>query len=283
MSKVAIVTDTVSCLPKDISARYNIGIVPFSLTINGKTYLDGVNITCDQIWELFPTMKEFSSGAPGPGNFAEAFRKAGKSHEGVVCVVVSGGLSATYKSALQAKMMVQAENPGLSIEIIDSKNALGAEGFVTLAAARVADAGGSLAEAVSAANAVVPAASFIMALDSAKYVMKTGRAPQSTVQNEMANIRPVLGIIKGKGTIEKLGVAQTAQQSMENLINLARANLDLTKPLHFMVHYTNNREAGEELKKLVESTFKPAELYVSPQSPVIAGSSGPGLALTFYS
>lgn len=283
MSKIAVITDTVGCIPDDVLARYSIATAPLTLIIDGEKHLDGVDIKSDQMWSTFYNVKTFSSGAVAPGIFAELFRKFSRTHEGIVCIVLSGGLSATYSSAVQAKEMVQTEIPGLSIEVIDSRNALGAEGFVTLEAARAAEAGGSLAEVVRAAKAIIPKASFLKALHSAKYVMKTGRAPQSVAQNDSATARPIIGIARGKGTVDKLGVAETEQETLETLANLVATLTDLSKPLHLMAHYTISREIVEELKKLLESRFNCAETFISPLSPVIGFSSGPGIGLGFYS
>jgi DegV family protein with EDD domain len=283
MTKVAVVTDVVGCIPGHILAKYDIGVAPLTLIIDGKKYLDGIDITPERMWSMFYDIKTFSSGAPAPGLFAELFQKAARNSRDIVCVTLSAAISATYSSAVQAKEMVQAETPGLNIEVIDSKNCLGAEGFVALEAARAAMSGAPLEAVVQAAGALIPRASFLKALHSPKYVMRTGRAPESVIQNATASARPIIGMARGKGTIEKLGVADTEEETLETLAGLVKNLTDRDKPLHVMVHYTISKEIGEELKRLLESRFNCAETYISPMSPVIGGSSGPGLGLGFYS
>lgn len=45
MSRVAIVTDSVACLPKELVKKYGIRVVPVHVIIDGKSYRDGVDIT----------------------------------------------------------------------------------------------------------------------------------------------------------------------------------------------------------------------------------------------
>ena len=50
-----MVSDSVSCLPKELTGKYAIEIVPISLIINGSVYRDGVDITADKSHpDVFP-------------------------------------------------------------------------------------------------------------------------------------------------------------------------------------------------------------------------------------
>ena len=79
MSKVAIVTDTISCLPAELIKEYDIRVMPISLSINGKAYRDQEEITPDEFWQMFGEIKVFTTGAPVIGEFASIFAELGKS------------------------------------------------------------------------------------------------------------------------------------------------------------------------------------------------------------
>ncbi len=51
--KVAIVTDSIACLTKEIVAQYGIRIVPLNFYSEGKVYKDWVDITPAEAYELF--------------------------------------------------------------------------------------------------------------------------------------------------------------------------------------------------------------------------------------
>ena len=53
MLNVAVVTDSIACLARELVEQYRIGIVPIRLLVQGKVYRDWVDITPSQAYELF--------------------------------------------------------------------------------------------------------------------------------------------------------------------------------------------------------------------------------------
>ena len=146
MSKVAVVTDSVACLPPEIVKEYTIRVVPCLLTIDGKAYRDEVDISADDFWKRYHTMKQISTSGASPGGFLEAFKEVGKEAKDIICITISNALSISYKSAIQAREIIRAENPEVNIEVFDSKLVLGAQGYIVMEAARAAKAGKNAAE-----------------------------------------------------------------------------------------------------------------------------------------
>ncbi|MBI2854292.1 MAG: DegV family EDD domain-containing protein [Chloroflexi bacterium] len=164
MSNVTIVTDTMSCLPDNLYKEYGIFVSPLSLNINGKGYRDKEDMTSEQFWKMFPSIKDFTTSTVSPGDMADLFRKAAKKTDSIACIVVSAALTGVYSAAGQAKDLVKSEFPGLEITVVDSKTAAGAEGFAVLEAARAAAAGKDLAEVVTVAEDVARRSSLLVAM-----------------------------------------------------------------------------------------------------------------------
>ena len=130
MPKVAIVTDSISCLTRELTEQYGIEIIPINFFACGKLYRDWVDITPSEAYELF--LKEpdtFKSSAASPEECLQAFHNVSQRAENVLCVTVSAKLSATYSSALDAKDLASTALPGISIEVLDSLSATPSQGF----------------------------------------------------------------------------------------------------------------------------------------------------------
>ncbi len=283
MSKIGIVTDSINCLPPELIKEYDIRVVPLGLSINGKAYRDQVDITPDEFWRMFPEIKEFTTGASNLNEFAEVFAELGKSADGVVCIIVSKALSATHEFAVQAREMVKAEHLNLNIEIIDSKTAAGAQGFIVREAARAAQAGKSMEEVIQVVRDMIPRAKFVIAMDTLKYLIKSGRAPKTAVIGELLQVKPIIGMVSGTGLVENLGRARGKRKAMSRLVDMVREYIDTSKPVHLIVHYTDRIEDGQELKDIVTSQLNCEEVYLTPYTPVMAGHIGPVVGLSFYS
>ncbi len=283
MSKVGIITDTISCLPANLVKELNIHIVPVGLVIGRKQYKD-TELTNAEFWRLFYQTKEsITTAAVNPTDFADIYTEVARSTDSIVCIVVSGKLSATYQSAVKAAQIAMTDNPKLKIEVIDSTTAAGAEGFIVLEAARAAQAGKSLKEVVQIVKDMIPRVRFVTAMDTLKYLIKSGRAPKSAVLGDMMKVKPIIGMVSGTGLVESLGRARGRRKAMEKLLELMKEHIDTSKPVHLMVHYTDGVAPGEELRDIVTSSVDCSEIYLTPYTPVMASQTGPVVAISFYS
>ncbi len=282
MEKVRIVTDTVCCLPDTLVREYDISIVPMSLTINGRPYRDQVDIGPDDFWKIFDDIKDFKTGAPALAEFTSIFSDLSKKTDNIACIFVSKALSATYEVACQARELFLKDNPGKTIEVIDSRTAAGAQGFIALEMARAAAAGKTLNEVVNVANNMIARVKFGCALETLKYLIKSGRAPKTAYLGELMNVRPIIGMVNNTGLVENLGRARGKEKSMERLVELVSEYASPDQPLHAIVHYTNSIEDGRQLLEMVLNRFNCVEHYLTPYTPVMSGHTGPVFAVSFY-
>ena len=151
VNKVAIVADSICCIPREMVEQYGITIAPIPISFQGKIYRDWVDITPTEAYELFlKDPDSFKTAGASPGIFLEAYRQASKRAQNIVCVTLTAKLSGAYDAAKQAIEEIRKQFPQLSIELVDSETVTAAEGFVALAAARAAESGRSLDEVVKA-------------------------------------------------------------------------------------------------------------------------------------
>jgi DegV family protein with EDD domain len=136
MAKVGIVTDSISCLPPEKINEYDIRVVPVALNINGRPYRDGMDIDSDGFWKMFPELKEFTTGAPALSEYMDILKDLSKTADEIISIFVSKALSAIGEAAVQAVDLLKKENTRINIQIVDSRTAAGAEGFIVEEVAR---------------------------------------------------------------------------------------------------------------------------------------------------
>jgi DegV family protein with EDD domain len=282
LPKLAIVTDSVACLPRELVERYGIKIVPVNLYFGDKIYRDWVDITPSQAYQLFlkdPTA--FKTSGINPADCLEAYRQVSNNSNGVICVTISSKLSMVHDSALKAKERARDELPQNSIEVVDSKTATAAEGFVALAAARAAEAGKSLAEVVEVAEAVRDKVCVVALMDTIRYVYRSGRIPKIAAKaGSMLNIKPVLAI--SSGSVRFKGAVRNREHGVERVIKITRDRVG-QRPVHMAVMHAYAPDDAEKLKERVSAEFNCAELWITEFSPVMGYACGTGtLGLAFY-
>jgi DegV family protein with EDD domain len=282
MPKVAIVTDSVACLTKELVEQYGIRIAPINFYFGDKVYKDWVDITPDEAYELFlKDPDSFKTSGSNPWDWYKACREASTETKSILCVTLSAKLSGVYNGVLEAKQRLKAEFPQTSIEVVDSQTATAAQGFVALAAARAAEEGKSLAEVVKAAEEMRNRVTFFALLDTIRHVYRTGRIPKiAAVAGSMLNIKPLL--TSSSGLIRFAGAVRSRERGIEKMLKMMRDKVGQS-PVHVAVMHAYALEEAQRLKERVASEFNCAELWVTGFSPVMGYACGTGtLGLAFY-
>ncbi len=76
MSEVAIVTDTVACLTREMVEQYGIRIVPVNILFEGRVYREWVDLSPAEAYRLLEMAPEhFSTSPASPGEYLGAYRE----------------------------------------------------------------------------------------------------------------------------------------------------------------------------------------------------------------
>jgi len=280
--KVAVITDSIACLTRELVAQYGIRIAPINLYFGDKTYRDWVDITPDEAYELFLKDPDaFKTSGSNPPEWMEACRAASRETDSVVCITLSSKLSVVYNSVLDIKKRLQDEIPGLSIEVVDSQTVTAAEGFVALAAARAAKEGKSLPEVVRAAEEVRDRVALVAFMDTIRHVYRTGRIPKiAALAGSVLSIRPVLTV--SEGVVRFIGAVRSRERGINRMLKTIKDRVG-QNPIHVAVMHAFAQEEGEKLKERIASEFNCVELWLTGFSPVMGYATGTGtLGLAFY-
>lgn len=282
MPKVAIITDSIACLTRELVEKYRIGIVPIHLLVRGKIYRDGIDMTPSQACQMFlEDPDSFNTSPSSPGHYLEAYREARRWADSILCITLSSRLSTGYNMAELAREQAEVELPQTQIAVIDSLSVTAAEGLIALAAARAAAGGKDLPGVIQAAEAVKGKVSFLLLLDTIRHVYRTGRIPRvASAIGERLSIKPILTIADGQ--IHFKGMVRNREQGLKHLLEMLRDKVD-GHPVHIALMHAYSLDEAERLKERVAAEFNCVELWVAEFSPVMGYATGTGtIGFGFY-
>ena len=282
MQNVAIAADTIACLTREQIEQHGIGIGPLKIDFDGHVYREYLDISPSEVYQLIEKDPErFVTSAASPPEILEVFRELSRKAQSILCITVSSKLSAQHSAAQLAVELAKQELPHSMIELLDSRSAAAAQGFIVLAAARVAAQGKSLPETIKAAEEVKGKVHLVMVLETIRHVHRSGRIPKVAAQAGSAlNIKPILTI--SDGMIRFSGVARTKQRGLNRLLQMMRDEVG-EQAVHVAVIHADALEEAERFKERVSSEFNCAELWLSEFSPIMGYATGRGLlGLAFY-
>ena len=282
-SNVAVVVDSAASFPLDMSTHPGLHIVPMRLSLNGKTYLDGQDLSPSQFYRMLKESDTLpSTSAPSPASFQEAFDKASEEAQSILCLTVAARFSASFDSAEVASRDFQKANPDVKVTILDSRSAAGGEGLIALEAWRVARQGGSLEKTIDVVNDVIPRIRLLAFLDTLYYLWKGGRVPRiAHAGASLLRIKPLFELSQGE--VQTLARPRTHKRAMIRLLELMRERVEPGR-LHATVMHVEAKEAAAEVRRQVEAEFSCEEHYVSEFTPTMGAHIGPGLlGIAFWS
>ena len=280
--QVAVVTDSIACIPADLREKYQIGIIPLNFYANGNIYRDGIDVTPSEAYELFLKDPDtFKTSGASIGSCLEAFRSPAEQGKDILSVILSSKLSAIYSNAEAAGKQVQEEFPGVTVLVLDSMTAAAAEGFVALAAASAAKNGSNIADVMTIAKQVRDKVSIVAYMDTVRYIYRSGRIPRiASVAGSMLKIRPIFTFSAGAPRF--MGAVRSKKIGIERLIEEMHEKVG-NGLVHVSVMHVYAEEEAVNLKKRVSKEFNCAELWMTEFSPLMGYACGTGtLGLAFY-
>lgn len=269
MPGIRVVTDSACDLPPAIAEELAIDIVPLTIRFGNEELVDRRDLSPKEFWAKVagsPVLPE--TAAPSPGAFEEAFRKASaEGADGVVCVTLSGELSATYQAAGVAAKAVADTIP---VRVIDSRSVTMALGLAAMAAARAAKQGKGLDDCAGAAEDLIPRTRLYGALDTLENLKKGGRiGAAEAVLGSMLSIKPIIELKDGK--VEPSGRVRTRSKSLRHLVEAVR-NAGQVEDLVVM---HGDAPDVDELLDLLGAVYPRDDILVGDIGSVIGTHAGP--------
>ena len=196
MARTSILTDSTSGLSIEEAGALGIAIVPLRVTIDDKTYREGVDLTPAAYHELTSgDGAVLASEPPTVREFHDAFRRLARQSEEIVAVLASSRLSAVVNVARQA---AQSYLGGPRVTVVDSRLTAVPLGWLAEAAAEAAAAGVDGAEIVRLLRSMIPHMYISLFVENMEPLRESGLAPRAPALPSSAANKPLLIIEDGE-------------------------------------------------------------------------------------
>ncbi len=280
MSRIAIITDTDSALPLELTDKLGIVQVPIIIQFGDESFRDVYEIDNEEIFRRIDKSGKLpTTAAPSPGQFVEAFKKAFESGaDSILCFNISSEMSATYAAARQAAELL----PGKRIEVVDTRSLGLGQGYMVLAAAEAVAGGASIEEAIFIAEDVRSRSALFGALTSLKYIAMSGRV--SSLAAGMAgllDIKPILSLQNGKlALLEKI---RTQGKAWKRTIDLCVETAAGHRIEKMAILHVKAPESARQFEALLRLALPcPDEILVTAMAPGLSIHTGAGLVAVIF-
>ena len=270
MARIKIVTDSACDFSTKVADEAGITIVPLSIRFGQEEFTDGVDLTTDGFWARCADSAVLpETSAPSPGAFQAAFLAAAdEGYDGVICLDLSGGVSATHQSATTAATAVADR---IEVVAVDSRSLTMGLGLMALDLADRAAAGATMAELQERIAFLIPRTQVFGVLDTLDHLAKGGRiGGAQKMLGSLLSIKPVVSLVDGM--VAEESKQRTRSRSLAYLADKARNAPPLSR-----LAISNGAAADlDDFLALVKDVPTEFPLVVTDLGPVVGTHTGPG-------
>ncbi len=270
MPTVAVVTDSTACLTDELRERSGVRVVPIHVLVDGQTYLDGVDITSEEVASALSRLASVSTSKPSPHQFLDAYSAAAHAGaESILSVHLSSALSGTYDAARLA-----ARDAPVPVEVVDSRSIAMGLGFAALNAAHAVDAGAGFADAADVARRSAADSQVLFYVDTLEFLRRGGRIGKASAWLGSAlRVKPLLHVVDGE--VAPLEKARTANRALGRLAELAVAAAD-GRDVQVAVQHLQAPQRAQEMADRLRAQLH-TDVVVCEVGAVMGVHVGPGL------
>jgi DegV family protein with EDD domain len=264
----AIVTDSTADVPIDTAESLNITVIPAVLTLDGETYVDGVDISRAEFYRRMPDLRTPPTTAvPSVLVFEETYQRLFESGvERILSIHLSSNLSGMVNTAEQAAL-----NFDDRVKVFDSSQLSLGVGFQAIESAQSLMKGLDFDQVVSTARRVRERAYALALIDRLEFMRRSGRV--NWLRANIGDFLQIKQLVEVKdGLVNALARTRTYTKAFEHLISIASTwkNIKRLAVLH--------SGAPERAKELTERVVNlcPNPLMIVDITTVIGVHVGPG-------
>ena len=280
-ANVFITADSPCDLPKDITEKREITIVPLSVLLGEVSYRDGIDIKPQAIYDYVSKTKVLPKTSAVPiGQYYDLFKKLTEDGSEVVHISLSSGISSSYQNA------VNAASEFSGVHIVDSHSLCHGFGLLVLKAADLRDKGLDAKKIADKVRKLVPKTSATFVINSLDYLHKGGRCSGvAKLGANLLGIKPEIAVNAETGTLD---VSKKYRGKIDAVYkNYAK---DILKNSDKMdksrIFISNSGDVSKEtimfVKGFFEGTGKFEEIIIADAGCVISSHCGPKTFAIFY-
>lgn len=275
--KTAIITDTNSGINKKEADEMGIFLLPMPVNVSDKTYLEGIDISLDEMYGMMEEGIETTTSQPSPGSLMEMWDDILDEYDEIVHIPMTSGLSGSCENAkglargYEGKVIV-VDNHRISVPQRES----------VLEAKAMADAGKEGKEIAQYLEDTGMDCSIYITVSDLKYLRRSGRlGSTSAFLGSLLNIKPILTIqgekIDAFAKCRGLKICERKMiEALENDINTRFKDVPEDNIQVLVAGTLNEQSEIDEWTKTVQDAFPYSKVYYNALPCSILSHVGPG-------
>ena len=275
--KTAIMTDTNCGINKKEADELGIFLLPMPVIVKDKTYLEGIDISLGEMYEMMEDGIETSTSQPSPGSLMEMWDDILEEYDEVVHIPMTSGLSGSCENARGLARGYKGR-----VIVVDNHRISVPQRESVLEAKKMADMGKNGQEIAEYLEESGKDSSIYITVSDLKYLQRSGRlGSTSAFLGSLLNIKPILTIQGEKiDAFAKCRGIKLCERKMiealENDINVRFKDVPKENIQVVVAGTLKEQDEIDEWTKAVQEAFPYSRVYYNALPCSILSHAGPG-------
>lgn len=276
---VKIITDSTNDLSKELIEKLGIVVVPLAVNFSDEAYLDGVNITVEDLYKKVSEKNELpKTSAISVAALIELFEKyVNEGHE-IIYMGISKQMSSSYNNACLAAQEVACDK----IFVVDSMNLSTGIGLLLLKACKYRDNGDdakTISEKLNRDNKLVLSQ---FAIEKMDYLHKGGRCSSvAKLFGTLLKIKPIIAVRDGKMHVQKKPIGKM-QRALDEMIKQILADKDKLDTEHIFITHSLAFDYCDYIYQKLKPELPGVDIITTVAGCVISSHCGKGTIGILY-
>ena len=286
MKPFTIMVDTNCDLPAEYMEKHSItSSVAIGFHLNGTPHEGGrwQEISDKEYYDALRKGGMAGTNLANHESFVRLFTEFAERGDELLIILLSSGLSGTYENAASALEEVKEKYPDCRIYPIDSLNAAGGSGMVTIQAVKKREEGASASETAKWIEEIKHSCLSLFTVDDLMYLHRGGRLSKlQAVAGSIIGIKPLLNVAPD-GTLKLKEKARGRKGALERLCSQMKRSLNPGTELDtIVISHSDCLEDAKTLADLIKASMKVKEVFIVMMGPGIGAHVGPGCIALFF-
>ncbi len=273
MQKIAILTDSTSCIDFLPHQYENIFQVRLTVSFTQEEFIDGETITPDEFYTRIATDPVVpKTSQPAVGHLVEVIKHIQSlGYTDIIYLPISKALSGTYQAGLLAKDLVS----DINIHLLDSKLTASFLGYLVLNAANLVALGDDVQTICKKCQTLIDESHIYFFIKDIKYLVKNGRLSNASgFFGSLLQVVPIIEFTKD-GEIKAVEKTRTIKKATTEVIKRLHTEIETKKKVQFFVCHTNDLDLLEHTKAELSTVIDLESVIFTPIPPVLGAHVGP--------
>ena len=281
MKKVTILTDSTSDLSKELLERYQIGRFSLHVHLGEQSYLDGVDITPDDIYRWSDANQATpKTSTPSPGEAKEILETYLEEDNEIICFCISAQMSGCMNVMRLAAEELEAED---RVFVVDSMSLSTGIALQVIEAAEMARQGLGAARIVEKIKELQPKVRASFVVDTLTYLHRGGRCSSvAALAGGVLKLHPCIVVEEGAMHPTKKYRGKMERVIPDYVKDMMPALSKAQKDRIFITHSGCEQSVIDTVKAQLEEMGRFEEILITRAGSVITSHCGPGTLGVLY-